>query len=54
MFWKRRAGPPGNALVRHLALGDAVGDLGDLQDGIDFGLDFLQFAGAVERGDPVT
>ena len=33
-------------------LGDAVGDLGDLQDGIGFRLDAHQFSGLVERGDP--
>ncbi len=31
-----------------------VSDLGDLQDRIHFRTDFLQFAGAVERGDPIT
>ena len=33
-------------------LGYAVGDLGDLQDGIGLGLDAHQLSGLVERGDP--
>ena len=33
-------------------LGDAVGDLGDLQDRIDFRLDPLQLSRFIERGDP--
>ena len=37
-----------------VAFADAVGDFGDLQDGIRFGADFLELAGAVEGGDPVT
>ena len=36
------------------ALADAVRDFGDFEDGIGFGLDSLQFAGAVESGDPVA
>jgi hypothetical protein len=34
--------------------GDAVGDFGDLKDGVDLGLDALQLAGAFERGDPLA
>ena len=33
---------------------DAVGDLGDFEDGIGFGLDAFEFAGAVEGGDPLA
>jgi hypothetical protein len=33
---------------------DAVGDFGDFENGIDLGLDAFEFAGAVERGDPLT
>jgi hypothetical protein len=36
------------------AFADAVGDFGDFQDGVDFGLDAFEFAGAVEGGDPLT
>ena len=35
-------------------LGDAVGDFGNLKNGIGFGLDALQLAGAIERGDPLA
>jgi hypothetical protein len=34
--------------------GDAVGDFGDLKNGIGFGLDALQLAGAIERCDPLA
>ena len=34
-------------------LGDAVGDLGDFEDGINRRLDALQFACALQRRDPV-
>ena len=54
MFWKSRAGPPEDARRILPALAHAVGDLGDFEDWIYFGADFLQFAGAVERGDPVS
>jgi len=33
---------------------DSVGDLGDLEDGVDLGLDTAQLAGPLERGDPVS
>jgi hypothetical protein len=33
---------------------DAVGDFGDFEDGVDFGLDAFEFAGAVEGGDPLA
>ena len=46
---KERRTTGGNA-----GLADAVGNLGDFENGIDFGADFLQFAGAVERGNPVA
>ena len=36
------------------AFRDAVGNFRDLQDGIGFGLDALQFAGAVQRRDPLA
>ena len=36
------------------AFGDAVGDFRNLENRIGFGLDALQFAGAVERGDPLA
>jgi hypothetical protein len=34
--------------------GDAVGDFGDLKDGVGLGLDALQLADAFERGDPLA
>lgn len=37
-----------------LAFAYAVGDFGNFEDGIDFGLDAFEFAGAVERGDPLA
>jgi hypothetical protein len=37
-----------------ISFGDTVGDLGNLQDGIDFGGDPPEFAGALERGNPLT
>jgi hypothetical protein len=39
-------------LQMHLA--DAVGDLGDFEDRVDFGFDAFEFAGAVEGGDPLA
>jgi hypothetical protein len=33
---------------------NAVGNLGDLQDGIHFGFDPLEFAGALQGGEPVS
>jgi hypothetical protein len=33
---------------------DSVGNFGDLKDRIDFGLNTLEFAGAVECGDPLA
>ena len=50
--WAAGQGPASIVSAWHLA--DAVGDFGDLQDGVDFGTDLFQFAGAVERGDPIT
>jgi len=41
-------------LSPHVHLADAVGYLGDFQDGVDFSLDALEFAGAVEGGDPLA
>lgn len=35
-------------------LADAVGDFCDFENGIDFGLDALKFAGAVEGSDPLA
>ncbi len=35
-------------------LRDAVGDFSDLKDGVGFGLNALQLASAVERGDPLA
>jgi hypothetical protein len=36
------------------AFRDAIRDFGDLKYGIDFGLDALQFASALECGDPLA
>ena len=36
------------------SLGDAIGDFGYLKNGINFGLDSPQLAGAVECGDPLA
>ena len=44
---------PASSVPGGLDLADAVGDLGDFEDGVGFGADF-QFAGAVERRDPVA
>jgi hypothetical protein len=41
-------------LSPHVHFADAVGYFCNFQDGVDFGLDALEFAGAVERGDPLT
>ena len=46
---RRAAGTVGAARP---PLGDAVGNLGDLQNGIGFGLDALQFSGLFQRGNP--
>jgi len=37
-----------------VAFADAVSNLGDFENRIGFGTDFAEFAGAVERGDPVA
>ena len=51
--WASGRGRPASIIFAgHLA--DAVGDLGDLENGIDLSTNFLEFAGAVERGDPIT
>jgi hypothetical protein len=34
--------------------GDAIGDFGDLKNRVGFGLNALQLAGAIERGDPLA
>src|SRR5207253_5317369 len=47
-------GAAGASILFGRALGDTVGDLSDLQDGIDFRFDFLQFTGAIQRGDPLS
>jgi hypothetical protein len=36
------------------ALGDAIGDFGNFQNRVDFGLNMLQLAGAVQRRDPLA
>ena len=51
---QRRSATCGAGALARDALRHPVGDLGDFQHRIDFGLDALQFAGAVERGDPVA
>ena len=38
--------------TRAYILADAVGDFGDLEDGIYFRADFFQFAGAFQSSDP--
>ena len=48
---QRRAAGFGGAAS---GFGDAVGDLGDFEDGIYFGAHALQFARAVEGGDPIS
>ena len=48
---KEESGATGFAGFR---FADAVGDFGDFEDGVDFGLDALEFAGAVESGDPLA
>jgi len=40
--------------VPHVHLADAVGNFGDFKDGINFGSDTFEFAGAVEGGDPLA
>ncbi len=42
------------ASITRLTFADAVGDFGDFEYRVDFGANFFEFAGAVERGDPVT
>src|SRR5579883_2087111 len=39
-------------VFRAARFADAISDLGDFENGVGFSLDFAQFAGAVERGDP--
>ncbi len=39
----------GIAALRH-----AVGDFGNLENGVSFGLNALEFAGAVQRRDPLA
>ncbi len=51
-FSNSNAGPPGPMLAARPPFRDTIGDLGDLQDGIDFCFDPLQLSGFVERGDP--
>ncbi len=36
------------------AFGDAVGDFGDFENRVGFGLDAFELAGAVERRDPLA
>ena len=43
--------PHGRDARAHI-LADAVGDFGDLEDGIYFGADCLQFAGTFQSRDP--
>ena len=49
-----RGGCPHAACGGVCALAHAIGDLGDFEDGVGFGLDALEFAGAVECGDPLA
>src|SRR5262249_56012887 len=47
----KEQGRPAGAVVRFdRAFGDAVGNLGDLQNRIDFSADSLQLAGAIQGG----
>jgi hypothetical protein len=41
-------------LSPHVHFGDAIGDFGDLKNRVGFGLNALQLAGAIERGDPLA
>ena len=50
---KKKCGPTLNAFVIS-TFGDAVRDFGDLKNRIGFGLNALQLAGAIERGDPLA
>ena len=67
MFWNSNAGPPkpkpglevghpvtqtGGDARHSVGFGYAVGDFRDLENGIYFRLNFFEFAGAVESGDP--
>ena len=52
--FKQQRRAAGASILFGRAFGDAVGDLSDLQDGIDFSLDLLQFTGAIQRGDPLS
>jgi hypothetical protein len=51
-----RFAPPDSRrrLSPHVHLRDAICDFGDFENGINFGLNALQLAGAVEGGDPLT
>src|ERR1022692_2512126 len=49
-----RGGCPHMVCGGAYAFADAVGDFCDFQDGVDFGLDAFEFAGAVEGGDPLA
>ena len=42
------------AAAARTPLGDAVGDFGNFQNGIALGLDALEFAGAIQGGDPFS
>ena len=50
----RMRGSPGRPPSLADALAHTVGNFGDLEDGIDFGLNFLQFAGTVQSRDPLA
>ena len=52
MFLKSRAGRRA-ARGRARLLAHAVGDFSDLEDGIHFSADGLQFTGALQRRDPI-
>jgi hypothetical protein len=44
----------GAAGISRFRFAYAISDLGDFQDGVCFSLDALEFAGAVESGDPLA
>src|ERR1700722_2558445 len=53
--WREGRGARRHMVCRSdCAFADAVGDFCDFEDGVDFGLDALEFAGPVESCDPLA
>src|SRR4051794_31573552 len=52
--FKEQRGTAGASILFGRAFGNPIGDLSDLQDGIDFSLDLLELTGAIQRGNPVS